>query len=81
MGVWGMAMGGAIYALYRRFIEKIDLPILAAISLVGALVAVGVGGTMPPATAIALVITAGAATTMAMAVFQLVYRLTQRWLG
>jgi serine/threonine-protein kinase len=80
IGLWGMSMGGLVYAQWKRFIEKIDFLIIGAITL--AVVAL-----IPPLrslhgiTAVMVIIwsfTVSAGAIAFAALFGLIYRLLSR---
>ena len=81
MGLWGMILGGLIFAQYRRLIEKIDLVIIAGISLglvlfVPVLHQSLVAQPMPSIQlAIVLAVLAAAATMAVTAIFRLIHLL------
>lgn len=74
MGLWGASIGGLIYAVYCRWIEGKDLPIIAAITLLMVLL-------IPPLrdfeilSVIMIAVLAGAGTVAVMALFRLVYKI------
>ncbi|MGK7874574.1 MAG: protein kinase [Xenococcaceae cyanobacterium] len=85
MGLWGMSLGGLIFAQYRRIIEKVDLLIIAGISsglvwFVPALHKLLVANNLEVFFVIVLAIFAGAAAIAVTALFRLIYQLLSRFL-
>ena len=77
IGLWGMSMGGIIYAQWKRFIEKVDFLILGVITL--AIVAlVPPLHSMPVMTVIVSSIVASAGTTAFTALFRLILKILSR---
>ena len=80
LGIFGAVMGGLVFALHRRIIEKIDLVILAVITAaVVTLIPIFHGAL----TSSAILIIAGASAAGAIAItafFRLVYQLLSRFL-
>lgn len=82
MGIWGAAMGGLIFAQYRRAIEKWDLVIIAAISWVVVLLFSPLRDILASLQlTLVLPIIAGALLVAVAALFRLVYLLLSRFLG
>ncbi|MFW6359291.1 MAG: protein kinase domain-containing protein, partial [Chroococcales cyanobacterium] len=82
IGLWGMSMGGLIYAVYRRLIEKVDLVIIGGITL-GLVLLIpalrdAIALSLVSVTLIALFAAAGAIAITT--VFQLIYLLLARFL-
>ncbi|ERN42248.1 serine/threonine protein kinase [Rubidibacter lacunae KORDI 51-2] len=78
IGLWGATMGGLLYTLYRRVIEKIDLPILAVLTF--SISSAGILFIKSASPAVLLQVTivsvlAGAAVTLLVTLFRLVYNL------
>lgn len=82
IGVWGMAMGGLIYAQYRRVIEKIDLPIIGAVTLAIVLLAIPLAVSLPFSREVVVVgaLLAGAGAVAVTALFRSIYLLLSRLL-
>jgi len=78
MGMWGMCLGGLIFAQYRRIIEKIDLPIVAGVSL-GLVLLFSSLRSFPTEIVVTVSILAGAGAIAATALFLLIYRLLSRF--
>ncbi|NEO93441.1 MAG: serine/threonine protein kinase, partial [Moorea sp. SIO3G5] len=78
MLLWGMSLGGLIYAQYRRFIEKIDLVIIGGISL-GLLILFPVLRVQQSIQLVIIISVLAAAAAIALtALFRLVYQLLSR---
>lgn len=77
VGMCGMAMGGLVYAQYRRIIEKIDLAILAALSVaIAALIHFSFNPIELGFLAAIILSALGAATAVATtSLFRLIYQL------
>ncbi|HEY9876730.1 MAG TPA: serine/threonine-protein kinase [Candidatus Obscuribacterales bacterium] len=75
MGIWGMIMGGLIFAQFRRLIEKVDLLIIAGITLALVLFIPPLHNNFPIDFVIMVGILAGAGTVCVTALFRLVYKL------
>ena len=80
MGLWGMVLGGLIFAQYRRLIEKIDLVIIGGISLALLVFIPVLRGTVSIQWVLIISILVAAAAIAVMAFFQLIYRLLSRLL-
>ncbi len=76
IGLWGMSMGGLLYAQWKRLIEKIDFLILGGITL--AVVALFFRGEMTLIMAVILAATGGAGAVASTALFNLIYQLLSR---
>lgn len=79
VGIWGIMVGGLVFAQYRRIIEKKDLPILVVLSSLIMLIpalnhSVGFMATL------FIGVFAGAGAISVMALFRLVYQLLSRFL-
>ena len=74
IGLWGMSMGGLIYAQFRRFIEKMDLLIVAGLTLV-MVALVPPLRSLPISMAIISSIVASAGAIALISCFRLIYRL------
>ena len=79
LGIWGMTMGGIIFALYRRIIEKFDLIVFAGISAVIIAFVPGLQNIALSSVFIIAVISAAVAIAVT-AFFRLVYLLLSRYL-
>ena len=85
IGLWGASLGGLIFAQYRRIIEKIDLAIIAGISLglvwfIPALHNLLLAHNLEVFFIIVLAVLAGAAAIAVTALFRLIYQLLSRLL-
>jgi serine/threonine-protein kinase len=78
IGLWGMIMGGLIFAEFRRFIEKFDFLIIAGITLAVVVFLNGLQDGHPPQLVIMISVLAGAAAIAVTALFRLVYLLLSR---
>jgi serine/threonine protein kinase len=81
IGVWGMMMGGLIFAEFRRVIEKFDFLIIAGITLCAMFFVPALQAGIPLGTAVIVAALAGAAAIAVTALFRLVYLLLSRLLG
>ncbi|MGQ4649882.1 protein kinase domain-containing protein [Lyngbya aestuarii] len=79
IGLWGMIMGGLIFAQLRRLIEKIDLLIIAGITLAVVLFIPALRE-LPSVDVAVIAILAGAGAIAVTALFRLVYHLLSRLL-
>ncbi|MGB7440440.1 MAG: serine/threonine-protein kinase [Coleofasciculaceae cyanobacterium] len=79
IGLWGMLMGGLIFAEFRRLIEKIDLLIIAAITL-AAVVFIPALRPVPQLDVVVIAFLAGAAVVAVTALFRLIYQILSRLL-
>jgi serine/threonine protein kinase len=80
VGLWGAIVGGTIFAQYRRFIEKIDLLIIAGISLGVILLFPVLRGGLELNLIIGVAILSATAAIASIAIFRLVYNLISRLL-
>ncbi len=80
-GLWGMIMGGLIFAEFRRIIEKFDFLIIGGMTLAAVIFFKGLRYGFPPQLIIAIAVLAGAAAIAATALFRLIYLLLSRLLG
>lgn len=80
IGLWGMIMGGLIYAEFRRIIEKFDLLIIAGITLAVVLFFKGLQHGLPIGSIIVISVLAGAGAIAVTALFRIVYLLLSRFL-
>jgi serine/threonine protein kinase len=78
IGLWGMIMGGLIFAEFRRFIEKFDFLIIAGITLAVVVFFKGLRDGHPPQLVIMISVLAGAGAIAVTALFRLVYLLLSR---
>lgn len=81
IGLWGMIIGGLIFAEFRRVIEKFDFLIIAGITLCLIFFIPALQPGIPLGTAGAVAVLAGAAAIAITALFRLVYLLLSRLLG
>ncbi|HBQ97153.1 MAG: serine/threonine protein kinase [Roseofilum sp. Belize BBD 4] len=72
MGIWGAAMGGLVYAQFRRWIERMDLVILAVISWGILLFVPPVRGTHALDVILIIPVCVGAGLGLIMSVFRLI---------
>lgn len=77
IGLWGMIMGGLIYAEFRHIIEKFDLLIIAGITLAAV---VFFQGFQNAPNVIVIAVLAGAGAIAVTALFRIVYLLLSRFL-
>ena len=77
IGLWGMSMGGLIYAQWKRFIEKIDFLILGVLTL-AVVVLVPPLHSMPVMTVIISSIVASAGAIAFTALFRLILKMLSR---
>lgn len=77
IGLWGMSMGGLIYAQWKRFIEKIDFLILGVLTL-AVVVLVPPLHSMPVMTVIVSSIVASAGAIAFTALFRLILKILSR---
>jgi len=80
IGLWGMVMGGIIFAQFRRFIEKFDFVIIAVITLLPIVFFEALRNDMLIQTVIVLSVLAAAGAIAVTALFRLVYLLLSRLL-
>ncbi|HAA32788.1 MAG TPA: serine/threonine protein kinase [Cyanobacteria bacterium UBA8553] len=80
IGLWGMIMGGLIYAEFRRFIEKFDFLIIAGITLAVVVFFKGLQHGLPVGSIIVISVVAGAGAIAVTAIFRIVYLLLSRFL-
>jgi serine/threonine-protein kinase len=80
IGLWGMIMGGIIFAQLRRFIEKFDLVIIAVITLLPIVFFEALRIGTPIQSVIVLSLLAAAGAIAVTALFRLVYLLLSRLL-
>jgi serine/threonine protein kinase len=81
IGLWGMLMGGLIFAQFRRTIEKFDFLIITGITLCLMFFIPALQPGIPLQTAAIVAVLAGAAAIAVTALFRLVYLLLSRLLG
>jgi serine/threonine-protein kinase len=79
MGLWGIIIGGLVFAQYRRLIEGKDLPIIAVVTLVLLLIPVLRGNLSIPEVFV-VAIFAGAGAIAVTALFRLIYLLLSRFI-
>ncbi len=77
-GIWGMVMGGLIYAQYKRIIEAWDPWILAAITFLPMIFFPLLRGSFNGVEVIIIAILAGAGAIAVTAVFRLIYQVLSR---
>jgi len=80
IGLWGMIMGGLIFAEFRHIIEKFDLLIIAGLTLAAVVFFKALQQGFSPEFIIVLAVLAGAGAIAATALFRLVYLLLSRFL-
>ncbi|NEO97498.1 MAG: serine/threonine protein kinase [Symploca sp. SIO2E9] len=84
IGLWGMIMGGLIFAEFRRIIEKIDLILIAGITLAAVAFLPDLRDfpleNMIIGDVIITAIVSGAGAIATAALFRLIYQLLSRWL-
>ena len=80
LGLLGMIMGGMIFALYRRTIEKIDLLIFAGITAGLVIFIPGFQGSLSLQTIFIIAMMTGAGAIAITAFFRLIYLLLSRFL-
>jgi serine/threonine-protein kinase len=80
IGLWGMVMGGLIFAQFRRVIEKFDFVIIAVITLLPLVFFPALRNDMVIQTVIVLSVLAAAGAIAVTALFRLVYLLLSRLL-
>ena len=81
VGLWGMIMGGLIFAEFRRIIEKFDFVIIGGITLGIVVFVKALHGSLLLPNIIAIAVFAGAALIAATALFRLIYLLLSRLIG
>ncbi|HEY9666804.1 MAG TPA: serine/threonine-protein kinase [Coleofasciculaceae cyanobacterium] len=81
IGLWGMIMGGLIFAQFRRIIEKFDFVIIGGITLAVVVFFQGLRNGLPIQTIIVIAVLAGAAAIAVTAIFRLIYLLLSRLLS
>ena len=74
IGLWGMSMGGLLYAQWKRLLEKFDFLLVGGITLVVVLVVPPLHS-MPSAIVIVIAIVASAGTISLTALIRLLYKL------
>lgn len=79
IGLWGMIMGGLIFAEFRHIIEKFNFVIIGGITL--AIVVFFLRGTYGIPEIIGFAVLAGAGAIAVTAIFRLIYLLLSRLLG
>jgi serine/threonine-protein kinase len=80
-GLWGMIMGGVIFAEFRRIIEKFDFLIIGGMTLAAVIFFKGLQSSLPVQSILAIAIFAGASLIAATALFRLIYLLLSRLIG
>ena len=80
IGLVGAIMGGIVFALYRRAIEKVDLVILALITAGVVAFIPKFHGALNAPTVVIIAIVSAAAAIAIVSFFRLVYQLLSRWL-
>ena len=81
IGLWGMIMGGLIFAEFRRIVEKFDFIIIGGLTLAAVLFFNALHNGFTIQSIIVLSVLAGAGAIAATALFRLVYLLLSRLLG
>jgi serine/threonine protein kinase len=80
IGLWGMIMGGLIFAEFRRIIEKFDFVIIGGMTLAAVIFFKGLRSGFPPQFIIMVSVLAGAGAIAVTALFRLIYLLLSRFL-
>jgi serine/threonine protein kinase len=80
LGIFGMTMGGLIFALNRRMIEKIDLLIFAGVTITLVLFVPGLQGTLGIQSILVIAVISAAGAIAITAFFRLIYQLLIRLL-
>jgi serine/threonine protein kinase len=80
LGIFGMAMGGLMFALHRRIIEKIDLLIFAGVTTALVLFVPGLHASLGIQSILVIAIISAAGAIAITAFFRLVYQLLSRFL-
>ncbi|HAG80576.1 MAG TPA: serine/threonine protein kinase [Cyanobacteria bacterium UBA12227] len=80
VGLWGMVMGGLIFAEFRRIIEKFDFLIIGGISVALVVAFKGLQGGFPVSFVLVVSVLAGAGAIAVTAIFRLIYLLLSRFL-
>jgi serine/threonine-protein kinase len=81
IGLWGMIMGGLIFAEFRRIVEKFDFLIIGGLTLAAVVFFKALQNGFPIQFIIVVSVLAGAGSIAATALFRLVYLLLSRLLG
>lgn len=81
IGLWGMIMGGLIFAELRRIVEKFDFLIIGGLTLAAVVFFKALQNGFPIQFIIVVSVLAGAGAIAATALFRLVYLLLSRLLG
>jgi serine/threonine-protein kinase len=81
IGLWGMIMGGLIFAEFRRIVEKFDFLIIGGLTLAAVVFFKALQNGFPIQFIIVVSVLAGAGAIAATALFRLVYLLLSRLLG
>ncbi|HBL14752.1 MAG TPA: serine/threonine protein kinase [Cyanobacteria bacterium UBA11162] len=80
VGLWGMVMGGLIFAEFRRIIEKFDFLIIGGISLALVVSFKWLQGSLLVPQILIVSVLAGAGAIAVTAIFRLIYLLLSRFL-
>jgi len=78
MGIWGMILGGSIYAQSRRWIQRTDLLIVASVTLGMVLFFPFLRYSLSIEIVLVVTILAGASMVAVTALFRLIYGLLSR---
>ena len=78
LGLWGMIVGGLIYAQVRRWIKKFDFAIIAGITFAIILLLPILRGNLDIIDILVIAIMSAAAAIAATAIFRLIYQLLSR---
>lgn len=80
IGLWGMSMGGIIYSVWKRFIEKVDFAILGVITLAVVVLVPPLHSVHGITIGMVIItsIVASAGTVAFVALFRLIYNLISR---
>lgn len=81
IGLWGMIMGGLIFAEFRRIVEKFDFLIIGGLTVAAVVFFKALQNGFPIQFIIVVSVLAGAGAIAATALFRLVYLLLSRLLG
>jgi serine/threonine-protein kinase len=80
VGLWGMIMGGLIYAEFRRIIERFDFLIIGGITLAVVIFFSGLRQGFPPQVVIVISVLAGAGAIAVTTLFRIIYLILSRLL-
>jgi serine/threonine-protein kinase len=80
MGIWGAILGSLIFAQFRRIIEKIDLVIVAGITVAVIFFLPWLQGGLGLSSVLIIAAMFGAGAIAVTACFRLIYQILSRWL-